>query len=179
MTWAKFDDQFYTHPKLAALGYYALPCVGLTVLATCWSSSTLTDGHIPRGQVFKLCGDLEMLLPSGKPWELVNEMVSVAMWDICADEAHGECYVIHDYLDYNPSRLTVLAERDALHAVRSLAGRSGGRRSAEQRASKAEANAQAKLKQNPTPGPVPVPTVAKATTPNPQGGLSVRSLMPG
>lgn len=180
MTWAKFDDQLHCHPKLAKLGHYQLPCIGLQLLAVCWSNATLSDGHIPRAQIFKLCGDIEMLLPSGKPWELVNPLVDAEIWEECAEHDSGgttvDCYVIHDYLDYNPSRVSVLRDRVALSEARAEAGRLGGVKSAEARKKKYGTalpinaqNSEATPKQTPkqeqqqapkqNSSPVPVPVV--------------------
>lgn len=181
MTWAKFDDGFYTHPKLASLGFYQLPCVGLHLLAITWSNATLTDGHIPRSQIFKLAGDIEMLVPSGKPWELVHPLVSSGMWDECDEHddpaAKGPlCYVIHDFHVYNPSREEVLRDREALHEARAAAGKAGGVRSGEIRRSKHEANGEANTKQttNQTRSPVPVPVKSIEVTESPNGDSSTR-----
>jgi hypothetical protein len=68
--------------------------------------------------------------------------------------------VIHDFLDYNPSRKAVEDKREAVSEERSKAGRIGAERRW-QTDGKPMANAMANAKQNdgPVPGPVPVPLV--------------------
>ena len=121
MSWVRIDDQFHNHPKLALLGDLQLPAVGLHLLALCWSNSYLTDGFIPEGQVSKLAGDLAMLLPQGKPDPIVLALVDSGLWE---GEEGG--YLIHDYLEYQPSRYEVLKQRRAVSKVRSKAGSKGG-----------------------------------------------------
>lgn len=161
MTWVRYDDKFHSHPKLARLEGYQLPCVGLHLLASSWSADHLTDGHVPRSQIFKLCGDLSDLLPSGQPWEIVNELLDAELFDECSEHGTGEkisCYLVHDYLEYNPSREQVLAEREA----RRVAGQAGGQASAKaRRLANGAPNAQAKSKQNSTPVPIPIPVPKK------------------
>jgi len=144
MPWVRLDDQFYNHPKLPSLGSYMLPCVGLHTLALCYASAYLTDGFIPKAQVPRLAGDLALLLPEGNPWELCERLVSVTLWE----ESDGG-YMIHDFLDYNPSRRSVLQ----LRKTRSISGQAGGLAKDKQKASKR----QAKFRQNHAPSPSPSP----------------------
>jgi uncharacterized phage protein (TIGR02220 family) len=124
VTWARFDENFYNHPKLALLDDLMLPCVGLQTLAICYCNHYLTDGFVPTAMVIRLAGDVTKLLPPGTPWMLVNSLIDAGMWE----KAKGG-YKIHDYLDYNPSRAQVLEER----AQRQAAGRAGGQASASAR----------------------------------------------
>ena len=117
MTWVRIDEQFYNHPKLAALGAYMLPCVGLHLLALCYCNTYLTDGLVPSGQIPRLAGDLRELLPDGQPWGLVDRLVAAGLWE----PAEGG-YQIHDFLDYNPSRKEV----EVLRQERAQAGKAGG-----------------------------------------------------
>lgn len=139
MTWVKMDDHFHSHPKLALLGQLQLPCVGLHVLAICWSAQYLTDGFVPAAQPAKLAG--------GNEKDLVNALVAVGLWH----EVDGG-WQIHDYLDYQPSKAQV--ERD--RAIKVAAGLAGGQASAKARR-QASAQAHAQAKSNPVPVPVPVP----------------------
>jgi hypothetical protein len=78
----------------------------------------------------------------------------VGLWEVVPDG-----YMVHDYLDYQPSKERVEATREA----RAEAGAKGGRQAA---ASKNVANSQQiatavarpGLQQNPTPYPIPYPT---------------------
>ena len=159
MSWAKIDDQFYNHPKVAALGPYLLPCVGLHVLALCYAGAYLTNGRVPRTQIPRLAGDLTTLLQDGDPFVLVDRLIAVRLW-----HDRGAFFVIHDYLKYNPSRKQVLEAR----RNKVLAGQAGGQASAQARA---QAGRQAERKQNSTPVPVPVLKEHPETT----GALSVPS----
>jgi len=96
--WAKLDDQFSDHPKVVAAG----PLAGwLAVCGLCYASRYLTDGYIPLAQVRKLA-DLDNAA------ELTDRLVAAGLW-----EAIEGGYMIHDYLEYNPSRAQVLAAREA------------------------------------------------------------------
>ena len=117
MTWVKLDDQFPDHPKLAELGELTPAAGWLHVCALCYSARYLTDGRIPGGQVPRL------MASDTKP--LVEVLLEVGLW-----ERDGTGYQIHDYLDYNPSRAQVLAEREAKKA----GGRRGGKAAARARA---------------------------------------------
>jgi len=120
MAWVRLDDEFHNHPKVALLGDMTLPAVGLHALALCWCNSYLTDGFVPEGQITKLCGDLTMLLPQGKPDPIVMALVDAGLWE----ETNGG-YFIHDYLKYQPSRYEVMKEKQSLSKHRSKAGSKG------------------------------------------------------
>jgi hypothetical protein len=152
MTWARIDDQFRHHPKVVQAGPLG---IALHVCGLSYTAEYLTDGFIPRGAVNTLC-DFEGVwfrgyAPGSKDdyaWtvrEVVADLVALGMWD----EVEGG-YQIHDYLDYNPSREKVLAER----AKKQAAGKAGGKASAEARA---QASAQAESKPVPVPKPIPEP----------------------
>lgn len=108
MVWAKLDDRFHSNKKLAQLGARLLPGAGLHSLAISWSASELTDGFIPTLQVHRLAGK--------DTSSLERALVDVGLWE---EVANG--YYIHDFLDYNPCREEVLAQREA----RSQAGKRG------------------------------------------------------
>jgi hypothetical protein len=110
MTWAKLDDHFHAHPKIAELEpAIMLEAVGLHALAISWSADNLTDGRIPRGLPCKLAGR--------NVDEIVDALVEVGLW-----ERKRRGLEIHDYLDYNPSR----AQIEAARAAKSAGGRRGG-----------------------------------------------------
>lgn len=94
MSWLKVDDQFADHPKVLALGKDRLAGLGLWMIGSCYAGRFLTDGYIPA-----------TALPSGAR-RLAERLVEVGLWDHAADG-----YRIHDYLDYQPGRETVLRER--------------------------------------------------------------------
>lgn len=142
MPWVRIDDEFYNHPKVSHLDELLLPCVGLHVLALCYCNSYLTDGRIPHGQVHRLAGDLAKLLPEGHPWVLVRKLIEVGLWEEQDEKGN---YVIHDFLDYNPSKCDVVAKK----ALKAEQGRAGGLAKAKRTASELLA------KTCPVPDPVP------------------------
>ena len=124
MPWVKVDDAFYDHPKVASLPpEYMLPCIGLHLLVLCYCNRNLTDGFIPAPQIDRLGGDLRQLLPQGTSEPLVNALLEVGLWEPDPDGRHG--YVIHDYLDYNPSKRHAIAHRRRVASERSRAGKLG------------------------------------------------------
>ena len=142
MPWVRLDDGFHAHPKLAALGERTLPAVGLYTLALTWSSTYLTDGLVPDGQLRRLGGSKA----------LASALVDAGLWE----RVEGG-WRIHDFLDYNPSRERVLEERSA-DAERKRRGRTsrwspggheGGRPAGRPGGVRSESD-------RPVPGPVPV-----------------------
>src|SRR3990167_275444 len=123
MSWVKIDDHFPEHPKVLMAGPQA---AWLYVCGLAYASRNLTDGLIPASQVKRLAE-----VPTAP--KLATKLVEVGLW-----EQVGGGYIIHDYLEYNPTREEVLARRE----TRAEAGRRGGKRSVETR-SKGEAKTQA------------------------------------
>ncbi|MGB9886787.1 MAG: DnaD domain-containing protein [Moorellales bacterium] len=121
--------------------------MAMQVAALCYCNKYLTDGFIPREVVPTLLNlqGLGMRLWQGEligggeeaRWELiVRDLIEAGIWE----EVEGG-YRIHDYLDYQPSKAEVLAEREQ----KRLAGQKGGQASAQARA---QASAKQVLKQN-------------------------------
>lgn len=99
MPWARIDDEFHDNVKVVEAGTLA---VGLYTLCLSWAAEQLTDGKIPAKMIHRLCCDVD------DPILLAERLVEVGLF-----ERDGNDYLIHDYLEYNPSRVQVLAERDA------------------------------------------------------------------
>lgn len=98
MAWVKLDDQFADHPKIIKAG----PLAGwLYICGLTYCGRYLTDGYIPRGQVRKLA-DVD------DATALADRLVAVGLWEEIEDG-----YVVHDYLEYNPTAEEVLATREA------------------------------------------------------------------
>lgn len=93
MTYARLDDIFPEHPKVAALSDRAFR---VHVRGICYSAKVLSDGFVPQALA--------------KQWGAasVRSLVSEGLWSV---ENGG--YLIHDYLDYNPSRSQVEGKRAA------------------------------------------------------------------
>jgi hypothetical protein len=101
VAWAKFDDAFPDHPKVAGLSDVAFR---IHVRAICYSARMLTDGVVPMALVE------QWLKTPGTPWRKrpVLELEKAGLWTTDHDTVH-----VHDFLDYNPSRQYVLAKRAA------------------------------------------------------------------
>lgn len=114
MTWVRIDDQLPDHPKLARISARIVPHAGwLHVCALCYCSRHLTDGFVPDGIIPRL-------VTFGTQQSLAALQES-GLW-----ERTDGGYLLHDYLEYQPSREQVQAQRAALHSKRSDAGRKGG-----------------------------------------------------
>lgn len=97
MTWVKLDDQFPDHPKVVKAGGDA---AWLHVTAICYANRHLTDGFIPEGQVIRLSD-------RRNPAKLAAELVKVGMWETAVGG-----WMIHDFLDWNPSAAEVKKRRE-------------------------------------------------------------------
>lgn len=140
MPWVRLDDGFPEHPKLLKAGPLAML---MQVAALCYCNRHLTDGFIPEGKVPTLL-NLDGL---GDWREVLSALLREGIW-----ERVDGGYQVHDYLDYQPSRAQVLAEREQKRE----AGRKGGQASAQARA-QAGAQAPAKAPAQAESKPVPVP----------------------
>ncbi len=141
MSWFKLDDQFPDHPKVLAAG---MAGGWLYVLGGCYSARYLTDGRIPKVAVTRL-SDMRHVE------KVAALLVEHGLW-----QDDGDCYVMHDYLEYNPSRESVENVRREARERRAK----GGKRSADVRA-----NA---MKPDPTPPEVltePLETAASGDPP--------------
>jgi hypothetical protein len=143
MAWVKLDDQFPDHPKVVAAG----PAAGwLYVCGLAYCSRYLTDGFIPKDQIRRLAD-------VGSTQKHAEALVAVGLWE----RTEGG-YLVHDYLEYNPSKERVLATRDA----RAVAGSYGGKQKASNlldASNGAATNNDTTLrKQNSTPSRTPTPS---------------------
>ncbi|MET8841478.1 hypothetical protein ABZW67_15460 [Streptomyces rubiginosohelvolus] len=96
MPWVKLDDRFPTHRKVALLSDRAFR---LYVSGLCWSSENLTEGRI-------LTRELPFIARVRGLKAVAKELEEAGLWD----PADGG-WTIHDYLEYNPDRAKVQAER--------------------------------------------------------------------
>lgn len=98
MPWVRFDDDFPNHRKVEPLsdGAYRLHSTAIF-----WSSKQLTDGCIPKR-------DLTFVAPRTmkRPQKFVDELVAAGLWEVVE-----EGWELHDFLDYQPSKDQVIAER--------------------------------------------------------------------
>jgi hypothetical protein len=96
MTWLKLDDRFAMNPKIIKAGPAA---TYLHLWGLCYSAQHLTDGLVPREVVEMVPGIKTHLTLAGR-------LVELGLWEVAGDD-----FTIHDYLDHNPSRTQVEAER--------------------------------------------------------------------
>ncbi len=172
MTWAKVDDRFHEHPKLAAAGAAAW---GMWLAGIAYCNRALTDGFIPDA-VAEGLGGRWRVRQGGQTWQIVArcgdaevvvdaDWIAVALVDAGLWHRVDGGYRIHDYGDYQPLRSEVMAAKSTLSDVRKEAGAAGGKaKASKQAAIKALANAKqtpsktlANGYQNPSPDPDPDP----------------------
>jgi hypothetical protein len=98
MTWARFDDGFPGHRKIRRLtdGAYRLHTT-----AICHCAHDLTDGFVTPE-------DITEMESIRQPEKRIAELVKADCWAVAVGG-----WMIHDYLDYNPSREQVIAERES------------------------------------------------------------------
>lgn len=118
MTWVRLDDNIFDNPKIVEVS----PLARLLHLAgICYSAAQLTDGFVGRKVINRVH------LQAGSNNRHVAELVAARLWH---EQTGG--WFINDYLEYNPSRETVLDGR----AKKRAAGQAGGQASATARASR-------------------------------------------
>ena len=108
MAWVRIDDHFTEHPKLVQAGPLG---VAMQIAALCYANRHLTDGELPANIVARfmptVCYDPE----TGEEitWrDVADRLVEIGIWH----KTDGG-YLIHDYLEYQPSKADVEAERAA------------------------------------------------------------------
>lgn len=98
MPWVRLDEHFPEHRKILAAGGDA---AWLHVCAISYAARNLTDGHIPATV-------LDRLSDRRHPAKLAARLVEVGLWQLAPDG-----WMIHDFLDYQPSAAKVREGRDA------------------------------------------------------------------
>ena len=99
MAWLRIDDRVRTHPKIAEAGPAA---AWLWFCGICYCREHLTDGVIPRSVVSSLAMNLPL------PLKHAERLCAVGLWHSTAGG-----YLVHDFLDWNPSRADVETARKA------------------------------------------------------------------
>lgn len=97
MSWVRLDDSMPTNPKVLAapVGARYLYVVGL-----CYCARELTDGVIPSAALPII------LATAGAAKRAPADLVAAGLW-----VEEGTNFVVPDYLEFNPSREQVLADR--------------------------------------------------------------------
>ena len=101
MAWSKLDDRYHDNPKMVAAG---LTATGLHARAITYSARHETNGHIPVAWVDSQIAEL-------RPVE--RRRVMAVLEELELFERCNGGYVVHDYLDFNPSRAELEARREA------------------------------------------------------------------
>ena len=125
MVWVRLDDHFDENPKIASVGPLGI-ALWVTGLAYC--NRNLTDGFIPWTTARALLA-WEYLEPPGEngrsriqslgvtcgmqgddveSTRVIDLLVYAGLWEV-VDEPGG--YLIHDYADFQPSKVQVLEDR--------------------------------------------------------------------
>ena len=105
MSWVRIDDKAWSHPKLQALSPKA---VKVWLFALCWSNSHQTNGRIPSKSVPLLGGNASVS----------RQLCDQKLWERFDPEKHEgpdgfEGWVIHDFLEFQPSKAQREAEKRA------------------------------------------------------------------
>jgi hypothetical protein len=136
MAWVRLEDDFPENPKIIEAGPVAS---WLHIKAIAFCNRQLTDGFVSYATVRWMNGAAS-----------AKVLVRVGLW-----ETTKGGYLIHDYLEYQPSRAEVLDRREK----RAASGKLGGLARAKQLAKQIP-------RQTPSPVPVPVPKhLSDASTP--------------
>lgn len=98
MAWVRIDDGMPDSLKVAPLSDAAFRAY---VTSICYCARSLSDGFVPAKKAKEF---------SGRP-RVVQELTDATLW-----ESGDGGFTVHDYLEYNPTRETVLAERDKAKA---------------------------------------------------------------
>jgi hypothetical protein len=123
MPWVRKEDTYPRHRKIRRLtdAQYRMHDEAIH-----WSAEHLTDGHVPADE-------LDDVTVVKNPRRHVPTLIQRGLWHAaghdcprCLQPTDPKGWVIHDYLEYNPSRLEVMAERERKRE----AGRRGGLASA-------------------------------------------------
>lgn len=105
MSWFRLDDGMLGHPKwVRALRAGGSEALHLWVALGTWSSHHLTDGMVPADMLSEIPGPKSKRVRERALKALLGEGLLVQHID--------GSVLLHDYLDYNPSRSEVLAERE-------------------------------------------------------------------
>jgi hypothetical protein len=130
MAWVRIDDQFTDHPKAAHAGPLG---IAMQVAGLCYCNRYLTDGFIPLAIAPRLLDftgiaegephDVDTKQVNGYAMEwmyVVERLEKAGMWEVVDGG-----WLIHDYLEYNPSREEMQAKRAEVSEKRAEAGRRG------------------------------------------------------
>jgi hypothetical protein len=136
MPWVRFDDQYPIHRKVKPLSDSEYR---FHTEAIFWCARNLTDGFVPAEDVSDVSAVRRphRVLPRLVARGLLHEPGQVCDSPNCPPAPGGDGWMIHDYFDYQPSKLKVREGREAkrVRQQRWLAKQNGRQRDASQDAS--------------------------------------------
>ena len=97
MTWVRLEDTFCEHPKVEPLSDLAFR---LHVKALCYANRNLTDGFIPEVAARSMGGPRHR--------SATRSLLEAGLWEL----ARGG-FRVHDFLDFQPARESVLRRRES------------------------------------------------------------------
>jgi hypothetical protein len=115
VAWARLDDRFHEHRKVKKAWRCSPASVGLHVMAITYCAGHGTDGLVDVEFV-------EEKVPKDRDRErMIAALVDAGLWELVDGG-----WVIHDFLEFNPSRAETDEQRTHVSRVRAEAGRRGG-----------------------------------------------------
>lgn len=149
MTWLRVDDNFADHPKIEALSDAAFR---VHVRALCYAARLNTEGYVQAGVAARF----------GATKKMIADFLALGLW-----EDRDDGYMLHDFLEYNPSN----AEREKRAAASSAAARArwnANRITNRSASGNANGNADGNAESMPTrPDPSRIPDPLPGIPPNP------------
>jgi hypothetical protein len=128
MPWVRFDDQYPIHRKVAGLSDTAFR---LHSAAIFWCARNGTDGFVPEEDLDQVCAQVRT------PARFASECVRRSTWHVAAYECasencpgprEGNGWVIHDYLEYQPTKEETGAAEKKVQEKKSSGGKLGNHR---------------------------------------------------
>jgi hypothetical protein len=126
MPWVRFDDQYPIHRKVKPLSDSEYRWHNEAIF---WCARNLTDGYVPAEDVAEVSvvRRPHKVIPCLVARGLLHETGHHCASPQCPPAPGGDGWMLHDYWDYQPSKVKVLAERRAKaeRQARWLAKRNG------------------------------------------------------
>jgi hypothetical protein len=114
MSWAKLDDRFHENRKVRGLWRRHPAALGLHVMALTYCAGHETDGVVDLEFVEDKVPGLAVRR------KMTQALVDAGMWTVTDNG-----WMIHDFLDFHPSRAALEARREADRERKSRGGRNG------------------------------------------------------
>ena len=128
MPWVRYDDQYPIHRKVAGLSDTAFR---LHTAAIFWCARNGTDGFVPEEDLDQVCAQVRA------PARFASECVKRGTWhpaahactsENCPEPRDAQGWVIHDYLEYQPTKDEAESARKKHQEEKSTGGKLGNHR---------------------------------------------------